>query len=286
MKIISTILAAVLCSSAPLLAKEEADKKTTVQPALIQQKLGKEAVAELRKAYENGEYDSFLSEVDASYETLKENHKIDELASLRTQQVIDQRWIDAVIPLQIEKNQKLLEHVADQNSPFAEKVKSAATDILTPDQHQALRNLAKIRDMAPGQGKNADENRLIDLDLEYEYKALHVGIPAMDPFAQTDTKSQQFVLKMEMMDKLLALSESFEDAQLKESVRIASQNFDQQLAQKWDQMDLSALAKGKIESQNTIEEKVATTLQIHVEKLQDLSHVLFNGDKETHAVQQ
>jgi hypothetical protein len=125
--------------------------------------------------------------------------------------------------------------------------------------------------MAPGTGKNIDENTLIDLDLEYEFKSIHLDMPVIDGQLAPDRREKHYILKMEMADKMLSSAQSFQDASLKKDVELYAQNIDGRMAQNWDQYDLNLMAKGKTKPADKVQEQVVSLLQNHQEKMGDLT---------------
>lgn len=257
-KSIGLALAAVLCISGVLVVEGSSPFAASEEVARSPLRSGKDAILDIRKGYGEGRYDSFFKEMDASYEGVLENGQIGELANLRQGEISDLQWMDAVQALQKQKNEELLQVVSGQDSVFAEKVRAIAT----PD---SLSNLfLKIHQMAPGTGKNQDENTLIALDLEYEYKAIHLNT------SEKDSRDLYYALKMEQMDKMLLASQSFEDETLKGEVLAFAQNFDDRLAKNWDQMDLRSLMLGKVSPKDQTEQKVVSILKDHYEKVSGL----------------
>lgn len=245
-------------------------------PAVLEEKqtaerfrLGSEAVAEVRKDYRDGKFDSFFKEMDSSYEEVSGSGALNEFASLRLGDLPNQTaWFEEMKKLQSEKNEELKQVVLNENSTFSEKVKSVAV-ATSPDEESAQKALMRIHRLSLGQGKNSDENALIKLDLEYEYKAVHLDIPKNE--SDLDLRKKHFALKMEMMDKMLLASQSFEDVELKNAVAVFAQNLDAHLARSWDLMDLHLLAKGQIKALDKSEERVVSVIQAHLEKVSDLA---------------
>ncbi len=279
MKTISTILAAILCSASPLLAQNDAVSQSVPQSEQIaneesktQLRMGKEAIATLRAAYQNGEYSEFLKEMETAYQSAVAENQLAGLSDMRVPGFPEmkdaEKWEDKAQELQQQKNQELLSAVSDEDdSIFAQKVRSAAANLSTSDQQKAMAQLALHHFMTPKSGKNADENKLIDLDLEYEYKIIRMNKPFTEN--PTDIRSKQYILRMEKLDKMIVISKSFQDSSLKQAVGLASANFDERLAQNWDLSDLNALARGKVKPSNEREEKIAGILSSHQEKFQD-----------------
>jgi hypothetical protein len=270
MKNLSIILTALTAGTAPLLPQTAPETKEIVQPAATEaERSGKEALREIRQTYDKGGYAEFLKELDDSYKALKESGQLKPLAEMRLGSSPKWQEFEArVETLQNERNQELLDAIDTQKkTPFIEKVISATANLFDKEQRQATDKIANLRGMAPGTGKNSDENLLIDLDLEYEYKSLHIDLPGG---AGIGRREMQCALKMEQLDKMLSTSSDFEDDSLNETVALFAENFDESLAQNWDIFDLNALAAGKRKPLDALEDKVASILTRYQEKFSDL----------------
>ncbi len=264
---IKAILAAIFCATAPMGTVVEATTQAEVRQSPFQ--LGKETVASIRTGYENGEYHPFLAEMDASYKKAD----LSGLIQMRSKQVpiafqeeSEQRFLD----LQKERNRELFNTLSEKDdSPFAMKVRSLAANPLTPEQEKAIAKLNSFISMAPNGGANADENQLIEIDLEYEYKLLHADLPTQENSPQ-ERKAQQIALRMEKMDKMVQASKNFQDLSLKQAVTIGADTLDARLARNLDGADLNALLKSKEKPANDTEEKVLAVLSLYQEKFSDL----------------
>ncbi len=274
---ISSILAAILCSASPIIPQEEAKPAPVEQVAeqvaqeKTQLKMGSEVISSLRTAYQNGEYSEFLKQMHESYTIASQENQLKGLSDMRVAGFPEmkdvQKWEDKAEMLKNVKNQELLNSIADEDdSVFAKKVRSAAANLSSPDQHNALVQLSLFHLMTPKSGKTADENTLIDLDMEFEYKIIQLN-SSSDP--SDDRRLKQYVLQMERMEKMVVASKNFQDASLKQAVGLASANCDERLAQNWDTRDLRAIAAGKIKPSNASEEKVVSILSAHDAKFQD-----------------
>lgn len=263
---LKAIFAALFCSVAPmatLVEQPPKEEKVAVAPLL----LGKDTVSSVRSAYESGQYTLFLKEMDESYKTAD----LKGLIEMRSKQVpleFQEEWSEKFLTLQKEKNQELLAALSEKDdSLFAEKVRSLAA-VLTPEQEKALSRLNSFISMAPNSGANADENALIQIDLEYEYKLLHADLPTTDVSSQ-ERLSQSLALRMEKMDKMVKAAKNFQDLQLKQAVGIASDTLDVRLARNLDGKDLNALVKSKAPV-GAREEKVVEILSFYQGKFSDL----------------
>ena len=264
---ISTILAALLCATAPVVAVEMTEIKT--EQTQFKSTLGKEKISALRAAYENGEYDAFLKEMDNSYKQADLSGLI-EMRQKPLPADYYTHWEDQFLALQKQKNQELLAALPDNdNSLFAQKVRSLAGQIYTPEQEKSVMRLGSFIAKAPNTGANSDENKLIDIDLEYEYKLIHAAMPTEDTSPE-QRSDRAIVLRMEKMDKMVKSIKNFHDLSLKQAVGIASAYFDASLARNLDGADLNKLVKSKVKPSNETEERIFAILTSYQGQFSDL----------------
>ena len=267
---ISTILAALFCATAPFATPEGSLSKTEQTEPRLQ--LGEKAVSAVRAAYEKGEYREFLSEMTRSYEQAD----LQGLIETRQNEIpldVQEQWEEKFSNLQKKKNQELLSAVSDEDdSPFAKKVRSAAANLSTPEQEKAISKLNSFIMMAPNTGANEDENRLIQIDLEYEYKLLHAQLPVE---AESPQKQQEYqlALRMEKMDRMVSASKNFEDSSLRQAVALAAANFDARLARNVDGADLNKLANPS----TPLEESVHSIVSSYQGQFTDLMREIDQG---------
>lgn len=279
MKNLSILLTVLSMGTTPLIGADKmAPKAQMEQPSQIQKKLGNSAISDIRQAYDNGDYNLFLKELDDSYQSARDQNQLTQLSEMREGVFADWgKWEDRLRKLQEQKGKDLIAAVQDEpDSIFKERVLSAAAQLTSPEQDEALFRMATLRQMAPGTGENADENKLIDLDLEYEYKSLHISMPGK---SSADQKEKQIVLRMEKAKKMIDLSQAFQDVSLKRDVGLFVQDLDLRLAQIWDTMDLNGLVQSKQKPANRTEEKVASILNQYQEKFSDLTKQFIVQDK-------
>ena len=276
MKNLSIVLAVFSIGTAPLLPESIVQSVPTTE---VSQPLGKTAISSIRSAYERGDYDQFLKEMDDSYKAALESNQLEMLRAMRPGLSSElQKWEMRAHILQQEKSSELLQIIENQTkSHFVEKVASAAANFSDEEQQNAIDRMALFRQCLPGTGKNNDKNVLIDLDLEYEYKAIHLDLPGFD---RAERRERQCALKMEKLERIEQLSKQFQDTSLKKAVTVYAGQFDARLAQSWDIADLNALANGKTKPANALEEKVASLFSLYQEKIADLTRQMIAEDEQ------
>ncbi len=185
--------------------------------------LGSDAIAKIRDDYRQGRYNSFFKEMDAFYDDAAQD-----LPSIRGG--LSEDDFAKIRELRQEFDQKLNEALLSADSALSQKIVSAMLST-SDDLFQ------RLHQKEPGEGKNNDENALIALDVEYQYKALHLDRPSNEGDPQ-EIRQKHYALKMEQMDKMLLASQSFEDQDLKQAVQAYGENIDQHLSHSWDFRDL------------------------------------------------
>lgn len=196
--------------------------------------LGKDRIQQVRSAYENGKYNQFLTEMDLAYAKAD----LKELMSLRADQLpsnFNEELEQKLSAIQKKKGEELLQQVTeDDQSLFSQRVRSLASSPVTETEEKALSKLHSIIALKPNKGKNVDENTLIDIDLEYEYK-----IELAHTEDSERSLNRQMALRMEKLDKMAQAAKHFEDKELKNAVEIAKKSLDARLARNLDGAELT-----------------------------------------------
>ncbi|MEN9653994.1 MAG: hypothetical protein RL235_106 [Chlamydiota bacterium] len=264
MKAFQYILVMGAVALSPMLSEQVSLTKIQQEESVRQ---GTVAITAIRQAYLAGEYDEFLKEADRAYMHAKEKNELTALIDLRNADAVDSEWAINAQKLMQEKNRLLMELVADKDDAFSQKVQSAARSTVTEEQNQALRSLAELRLKKPGSGQTSEENQLIDLDLEYEFKALRVDLPGTP--SVKEPRELQIVLRMEKMDKMIQMAKSFQDANWQHTVTLAAERFDERLAGLWDADDLNRMVTGRLEARTEVEKNAVSILKAYQEQLQN-----------------
>ncbi|MBI3901152.1 MAG: hypothetical protein HY324_03255 [Chlamydiia bacterium] len=283
MKKWSLLLAVLSMGTSPILDEEDshtlqAKEEVVVQKIDPDEILGEKAVSEIRRSYESGDYDVFLQEIEERYLKADAAGEVELLGAIRPGLSPELRkWEALGQKIQEERQDELLALVesSEERNLFLQKVLSAASD-MTQDEKEALYTLSRFQQMAPGTGANQEENLLIAIDLEYEYKALHLGLPNA---SLIEKRTKQCVLKMDKLKTMESVAAQFQNEELKQIIQTYAKGFDARLAQSWDMADLNGLANGRKKPVNAVEEKVASILLIYQDKLSDLTQQFIEEEK-------
>ncbi|MDE3055078.1 MAG: hypothetical protein KGI80_00050 [Verrucomicrobiota bacterium] len=279
-------LAVFSLGASPMIMDATEKKRSAILQGITQEQVifaeeqGAEAVAAVREKFESGEYENFLEKAARGYEDALQDGAIETLGSMRPGiSELLKEWGKQVNRLQQEKYGALRSLVDSQEfllhkDPFLQKVLSAATDPTSSEEKRAIDLLGRFGQMMPGSGFSAEENLLIAIDLEYEYKAMH-----LDP-ASPIHREEQCALKMEKMQVMQSVAEQFKDADLKAAIALCAENLDARLAQSWDMADLQALVNGKKRAGTAMEEQIASLLMVYQDKLSDLTRQFIEGARD------
>src|SRR3990167_2553887 len=276
MKQITSILAALLLAGSPLLAEETtANLAESTQVASHSFQLGMKVVEQIRADYLAGKYNDFLQYMEKAYQDAKKENHLEGLAQFRKESSADiplDQFIKKSEVIHQQKEKELLAAIAgSSDSVLAQKVRSSVASI-----SDSFYPLNQLRQKAPGAGKNSDENRLIDIDFEYEFKASHLDSLALRGEKIADRKEKHIALAMQKMDKMLAAAKSFTDESAKSMIEQTFKGLDTYLAKRFDLSDLNALANGRIKPSSPLEEKIASILCKTQDKIAELNRDLFN----------
>jgi hypothetical protein len=260
-KTLGLFAAAVVCS-AGVLADETVAKPSTISHTLQKNSLGKDAILQIRTDFQNGRYDDFLKTVDASYQEVVENKQILEFAKMRDETPLSRETIEKIHQLQIERAEKISQIIGTEESLFVQKVRSALLNSFVIEGEEFF---AQLHQMPLGSGASSDENALIALDVEYDYKVTHVISTNPDV-----SRDMLVALKMEQIDKMVLLALSFKDESLKQLVENMRDHFDYKLVQSWDFIDMYAMLRAEPLDAGSLEGKIAAILQEHQERLAEM----------------
>jgi hypothetical protein len=267
------ILAALLLGTQPAVIPTEAPKaveQETRSRAGSVYAAGSLSITQIRTDYNAGGYDDLLKELTGSYKKVAKDGGLENLTDMRLGALSSQgEWEELLQQTVSERNKELVRAIAsDKDSSVSQKVLSITTP-LDQSLTDSLSVLARFHTMQPGEGADADENALIDIDLEYAYKSLHLDRPVLSGQPGEELRAKHMALRMEQMDRMLEASQRFENADLKRAVEVVYAHTDALLAQNWDMLDLQAIVRkpGKTD----VEENVSSILVEYRQKFSDLS---------------
>ncbi len=267
-------LATLAFFAASSLAAQSADTKNREHTVPVQtQRTGQEVLASLRTSYQNGTYDAFLANLRADFQTFVKSGKINEFVKMRDIPQADEKllqlssnWDSLHQKLIDERNQELKAAIDGQNDPIiSQRVQSILTP-LTSEQRDALHYMASLRFKTPDKAVNADEKKLIEIDLASEFNIVHLDSQyAQKPF--DDRVEKHILINMEMYRQMADAAQSFDNSQLKKKISEAAAGFDFWQARSLDMRELNRLVK---KPGSDLEKKIASILSSYQAKKEDL----------------
>ncbi|MBI3508418.1 MAG: hypothetical protein HY069_02120 [Chlamydiia bacterium] len=265
------ILATMLLAGDPAVSSaESAALKKEIPTQISSQMLGHAAIEQIRKDHSAGKYKDLLQELDTAYQASMKNDGLKSLSEMRIGPAPEQqKWEELMKKTLDERNQELKQLVTPEQDAFLSQKISSGTTSSNSELDAALSRLSTLHMLAPNQGANADENALIAIDFEYEYKAIHLDMPLLMGQKGQDLREKQVALKMEQMDRMLQASKTFEDLSMKAAVETVHAQLDTLLAHNWDMVDLHGFMRnGQTES----EKKIASILSHYRDKFAELTN--------------
>ncbi len=234
---------------------------------------GEEVVGTIRKAFESGDYKSFLADLDASYRKALSDSRFNEFLKMREMPPADEQLDKAAAQFETlhrdlvsQRDSQLLAACEGQgDSLTCARIKSATRQI-PEDQVDALKYISSLRFKTPQAAASQEEKQLIDIDLASEYKIVQLDSQyAAKPFA--DRVQKHMVVKMDMLKQMQEASQSFSDPALKAKVELAAKGFDTWQERNWDMHELAKEAKTPA---NELDKKVGSILADYKNKKDDL----------------
>jgi hypothetical protein len=272
---VSIFLASILCFGVPL-ASEKGQSKEISKVEANSYLTGDSVVERTRTQYNEGKYSEFLNKMDKDYRQAKKNNGLEGLIELRKETAkvnIHPEFMRSYDIIQSSKSENLLSAVKGASSALSKKVESATRAV--PKESDLLRVL---HFKVPGDHElTKDESTVVDIDIEYYYKSIHLDSTANSKDSLTDRKEKHMALSMEKMDRLKEASKSFEDKALQKSIESLALNLDSRLAKSYDMRDLIALSRGIIKPVTTLEKKVASIVASSQGEIADLHRQLLNN---------
>ncbi len=278
-KTITLSLAALFFAASPLLAEEITQSKESEQVNQTNLSLSKNFVEFVKSQYLSGHYKEFLQQMEKDYQQAKKDQGLQGLIEMRKEDAAiasshastADHWQQVAQSWTQERNKELLQLIDSKDqSILAEKIRSV-TQPLDPSAEQTLAYFAHLRSLTPGEGKNADENLLIENDLELEYKQIHFDSLSSLERWTPDAQEKRLALRLEAADKLLAASQKFEDKDLKAKVETLSRFLDAYYIRQIDLKDLHRLAMGALTPTGDLEKKAAAILSAYEGKFSELT---------------
>jgi len=290
MKSISLCLAALLSAGSPLVAEDLAASPKTEQRETLKStnlSLSKDYLNTIHSHYEHGEYQEFLEQMDQAYLRAKQDGALEGLIAIRKEEALiakeqektNEKWDQLFRSWEKERNNELLKLIGnDETSVLAQKIRSVAKP-LDPVFQETLSYFSQLRNLELGQGKNADENLLIEKDLELEYKKGHFSSLLATGNWTPDYREKLVALHFDFADQLLKDSKEFQDKDLQKKVNILTSALNDYYERKLNAEDLQRLTLGAIPPGTDLEEKAAAILAAYAEKFSEETRAFFQSEQ-------
>jgi len=276
MKSIYSMVALIIFGSSGVLAHDKAGISQGMVRETSQNHTGVELVESLRNSYESSAYDAFLANLNADYQQMVQSGKLEEFVKMReappadkNMQQIAAHWETIHQKLIAERNEELKTAVAGQTDQLIFKRVQSVTSPLPDDQKEALHYLATLRFKTPADAMNADEKKLIEIDIKSEFEIVHLD--AQNPQIE-DRYEKYVIINMDALHQMEMASKSFKDTGLQKKVGLAAVGFDHWQARNWDLNLLHQIIK---KPTNDVEKKIASIFSKYQEKSNELYQTEF-----------
>ncbi len=273
-KKVFAILGLALCIGGAAVAVEgNVDSVEQTIASRAEPETGSEVMTLLRADYAKGVFNSFLDELEGDYKELKKNGRLEEFAEMRQTPEADAQlknlashYETLAKTLLQQRNVELKELCKGQEAGLAYKRVQSATTELDALRQDAMRYLSNLRFITPEQAANSDERKLVEIDLAYEFKLVHLDAQRLSG-DDADLDQKQVVLGMDKLAKMQDAAKGFSDLDLKKKVDLAAEGFDSLQAKGWDMRQLVAASK---KPSGDLERKIGSILTSYNSKKDDL----------------
>lgn len=273
---LSLALGLTLCSMGELRADSQ-EKIAEVQKN--PQKSGHEIVAKIRKDYEKGDYNTFLTKLHEEYQRAGKSglfrglidQKKKTVAKRNADPAANVRWQEAKTKLDQERDAKLKE--VCETAPdheVSKRVQSMLAFNLAEEEAEALKLIKDLESKVIGEGQNFEENKLIAIATEYELKHLMLESAGIKKVEDLPAQSEKlFALGLDKLHKMQKAAENFKENKWKALLNKAESSFVASKAHEADLGYLKALGAGKIAPSNQTEEKVKAIMADYLAKSEE-----------------
>jgi hypothetical protein len=233
---------------------------------------GQDTVARVRRSFESGGYDAFLANLESDYAQVVTSGQFTKFVEMRSTPPANEKlsqlskhWEELHHQLILERNRQLLDICNGNDQLVCKQICAIAQEMKNADR-EALQYLSSLRFKTPMMAKNDDERKLIDLDLESEFKTVHLDMQyAEKPF---DNRSEKHLaVNMEMLKKMQEAAKTFNDRDLKNKIERAVAVFDIWQARNFDLNHLLRIAQ---KPSTDLEKKAAQIMNDYKAKKDDL----------------
>lgn len=241
---------------AELLALVISSSAITPLDASIPLTPGKQIVQEVEAAYIKGEYDPFLTQLHQEYE------RAGKAGVLRGVFESSKKGAKTVPPKDISfnsgHNKKLLEAIEENpSSAIAKKVDSVIFYSMPEDKKQILAELSQLnfRQIEPAEG--TIEHKMAGIETEYYIKSLLLEIASShNTNPSPELPKKKIALSLDKLEKMHDAAKEKTDQNWIKKIELAKEANRLERAFRADLDTLYKLGQGKLDPQNSVEQKV------------------------------
>lgn len=247
---------------------------------------GTEIVSEIKQAYQRGDYDLFLKQLNDQFlsagkagvlrgifesakTTIKSSDVQRDLEKNREEKIVFER----------ERNKNLLNAISkNPDLEIVQKVDAVVFSTLSQEQFELLQEFNSLKYEIPKDTAATIENKVSALEVEYYIKSLLLDIAAhRAETAQSELENKKLVLVLDKLNKMEMIAHEFSDAHWIEKISKLKEAVFIEKSHKYDLQVLKNLAEGKIKPENSVEEKVKQIMMDYLQEPQgNLSQIVKN----------
>ncbi len=250
-------------------------------------------VEEIVSQYDEGVYDSFLKQMDATYREENSKWQHDAIMEERKKKcaivqsfkpVKDDLFATKAAVIRENEGRELVELcLCEPISALTRNVKEMIFFSPSEREQASLDYLDNLALKFKGEGETPMENKLINIDTEFWIKTVSLEVLlTKSKINQTSYIKQRAVLQLEKLKQMeIATQEQDADPIVKEHIKTALRIYPQVQVSCITRKYLHDLATGKLEPQNPTEEKIKQITSKYHDKMEALIKEYFPEDKKS-----
>ncbi len=238
---------------------------------------GNQIVSEVDASYRKGEYDIFLEQLHEQYENagkagvLRGLFESSKEAFKANPEALESQFApmhSQIKELTKNRNQRLLDAIAaDSSATIAKKVDSIIFFSLRSEHSQVLNDLDQLKFHIPESAEGTIENKMSTLETEYYIKSQLLDIATQQQKEPSvNLPKKKIALSLEKLDKMEDVAKEKNDSFWLEKIQLAKQANLLEKAHRVDLDILNGLALGKVQPENSVEQKVKEIMMDYLQQ--------------------
>lgn len=241
---------------------------------------GKEIIRDVETSYSLGQYDSFFMQMHQQYQMagkagifrgIYNPAKAARQSSAQKLPKARENYRNKIKQLNEQRNQKLLEAIAENpDLAIVKRVDNVAFYNEIDDDLDLLDEFDALKLQVPQHAKATIDNKIAALEVEYYIKSLLLDAGAHHKKTNSDLTKKKIALHLDKFKKMKETAQNYGEWNVLKKVERVQKVYLADQAYKIDLAALNELAIGKVDAQNTVEQKVKEIMMDYQQQKQSI----------------